>query len=76
MKKLTKEQLEDLVNDTMIKVSKINAENISKKVSECVKNADNLGGMIGEVIIIYGIEIKKECSRVIADVLYDIFYAE
>jgi len=25
---------------------------------------------------VYGAEIEKECSRVIADVLYDMFYAE
>lgn len=76
MKQLTKEQLTSLINDTIMRVSMENAENVSKNVIKHTKNPDSLGSMLAQVIIAYGTEIQKECCQIMADTLYDILYRE
>lgn len=76
MKQLTKEQLINLINDTIMRVSMENAENVSKNVIKHTKDSDNLVSMFAGVLVAYGTEIKKECCQIMADTLYDILYRE
>ena len=77
MKKLTKEQLKDLVFDNMEKVIEQNLESAEKNIKSSIKGSeDNLGETIAKFVISYGTEIKREFCKAIAETLYDILYSE
>ncbi|MCI8861573.1 MAG: hypothetical protein HFI20_03670 [Lachnospiraceae bacterium] len=76
MKQLTKEQLEELAYKITVKVAEDNLDNMTKHVLDSIKDVSDFNIAIVNAMAVYGAEIEKECSRVIADVLYDMFYAE
>lgn len=76
MKQLSKEQLENYVYDTALEVSKSNLNDLNKNISNAVKETNDFSFAIVNALAVYGAEIIKECSQVLVETLYNIFYEE
>ena len=77
MKKLTKEQLIDLMFDRCYEIAISNSEKFEQRVSDIVKESqDNGAKMIVNFVTVYGNEMRKECCQTVAEILYEILYSE
>ena len=76
MKKLTKEQLTEMVYGTMVKVYRSNEENLMNQICDSGKETDNPCLKIVNAMGVFGAEIMRECSQVLIETLYDILYTE
>ena len=76
MKQLTKEQLTEMVHDTMVKVYRSNEDNLMKKILESGKDTDNPCLQIVNAMGELGAEIMMECNQVLIETLYNILYTE
>lgn len=75
MKRLSKEQLIDLVFDTCNKIAIKNSEEFGQRMSNLSKEG-NGALMIINFVTAYGNEMRKECCQTIAEILYDVLYYE
>ncbi len=76
MKKLTKEQLTNLVHDNCKKIVSSNMNRIMERMSELVKKSGDYDELLVNLIVVYGAEIMDECNQVLSETLYDILYTE
>ncbi len=76
MKKLTKEQLTNLVHDNCKKIVDLNMNGIMERMSELVKELSDYDELLVNLVVVYGAEIMDECNQVLTETLYDILYTE
>ncbi len=76
MKKLTKEQLANLVHDNCKKIVDLNMNGIMERMSELVKESSDYDELLVNLVVVYGAEIMDECNQVLTETLYDILYTE
>ena len=77
MKKLTKEQLIDLVFNKCAVIVQSNAEQIKESILNDIKGSeDNWYEALVKFVTAYGNEIKRECCQTFAEILDDILYSE
>ncbi len=76
MKKLTKEQLTNLVHDNCKKIVSSNMNRIMERMSELVKKSGDYDELLVNLIVVYGAEIMDECNQILSETLYDILYTE
>ncbi len=76
MKKLTKEQLTNLVHDNCKKIVDLNMNGIMERMSELVKESSDYDELLVNLVVVYGAEIMDECNQVLTETLYDILYTE
>ncbi|MCM1201399.1 MAG: hypothetical protein NC312_09220 [Bacteroides fragilis] len=77
MKKLTKEQLIDLIFDRCNEIAIKNSSSFEQHISEIVKESQNDGAkMTVDFVTAYGNEMRKECCQTFAEILYEILYSE
>ena len=77
MKKLTKEQLIDLVFNKCAELVQSNAEQIKESILNDIKGSEeNWYEALVKFVTAYGNEIKRECCQTFAIILYDILYSE
>lgn len=77
MKKLTKEQLIDLVFDKCAEIILSNVEQIKENILNEIKGSENNGNeTLVKFVTAYGNEMRRECCQTIAETLYDILYSE
>ena len=74
MKQLTKQQLDDLAYDKLLKVVNENIDGMTERLSACFNDKENIATLIVHVLAVYKAEIMKECNQILAETLYDIFY--
>ena len=68
MRQLTKEQLTQFINDTMVKVYEENAKNLEKEIGSAL-DTENLSTVIGECLAICMFEVTRECNQVLIETL-------
>lgn len=77
VKRLSKEQLIDLVFDRCNKIAIKNSEEFGERMSNLSKEAQGDGAvMIINFVTAYGNEMRRECCETIAEILYDVLYDE
>ena len=77
MKKLTKDQLIDLVFDKGVEITKLNSEKLKERVSNIVKESGNNGWeMLVDFVMDYANEMRRECCQNFAEIFYEVIYSE
>lgn len=77
MKKLTKEQLIDLVFNKCAVIVQSNAEQVKESILNDIKGSENnWNEMLVKFVTAYGNEMRRECCQTFAIILYDILYSE
>ncbi len=76
MKKLTKEELIDLIREKSRKVTKENVDIMSQRISDSLKDVTNFSTALVNAMAAYGSELEKECCYIFAETLYEILYSE
>lgn len=76
MKQLSKEQLSEMVHDTIVSVYKSNEGNLMKKISDSAKDANNPCTTVVNAMAVLGAEIMWECNQTLVETLYNILYTE
>ena len=66
----------ELIYDNCEKATEENMESKAKNMMDLVKDTDDLGKTIADLIVAYGEEIKKECCNAFAETIHDILYNE
>lgn len=75
MKQLTKEQLTEMVHDTMAKVYEKHAGNVGKEIDSAISGED-LGVIIGKSLGICMFEVMRVCNQVLIETLDHVLNAE
>lgn len=77
MKRLTKEQLTEMVYDNCKRTMELNLDRMKDRLQDSVKGSEgNCAEWIVKLVVAYGAEIMSGCNQVFAETLYNILYAD
>ena len=76
MKQLTKEQLAEMVHDTMVSIYMSNKDELMKKIADCGKGEDDPYIAVGNALEVLGAEIIREYGQVLVETLDYVLNAE